>query len=33
VKITRGFRVHLRHQCNGNWLAYNLGSHKELGHG
>jgi hypothetical protein len=33
VKIDDGFRAHLRHQGQGNWLAYNLGSHKELGHG
>lgn len=33
VKIDDGFRAHLRHQGQGNWLAYILGSHKELGHG
>jgi hypothetical protein len=33
VKIDDGARAHLRHQGQGNWIAYTLGSHKELGHG
>lgn len=33
VRIDDGFRAHLQHQGQGNWLAYSLGSHKELGHG
>jgi hypothetical protein len=33
VKIDDGFRAHLRHVGQGNWIAYILGSHKELGHG
>jgi hypothetical protein len=32
VKIDTGFRAHLRHEGDGNWLAYILGSHTELGH-
>lgn len=33
VRIDKNFRAHLRHIGNGSWLAYVLGSHKELGHG
>jgi hypothetical protein len=33
VRINKNFRAHLRHIGNGSWLAYVLGSHKELGHG
>lgn len=33
VRVDNGFRAHLRHEGQGNWLAYILGSHKELGHG
>jgi hypothetical protein len=33
VKVDDGFRAHLRHEGQGRWIAYILGSHKELGHG
>lgn len=33
VKIADGFRGHLRHMGKGNWLAYKIGPHKEMGHG
>ncbi len=33
VKIDDGFRAHLMHKESGRWIAYILGSHKELGHG
>lgn len=33
VKVDGGFRAHLRNLGAGNWLAYIIGSHKELGHG
>ena len=33
VKIDDGNRAHLRNLGDGNWLAYAIGGHKELGHG
>lgn len=33
VRIDYNFRAHLKHLGSGNWNAYILGSHKELGHG
>jgi hypothetical protein len=35
VKVVgdQGFRAHLKNQGNGNWLVYDFGNHKELGHG
>jgi hypothetical protein len=33
VKVTDAIRAHLRHEGNGCWKAYIIGSHKELGHG
>jgi hypothetical protein len=33
VKVNEADRAHLMNQGNGNWLAYEIGSHKELGHG
>lgn len=33
VRVDDNFRAHLKHLGNGNWNAYILGSHKELGHG
>ena len=35
VKVAgdEGFRAHLRNQGGGNWVVYNFGNHKELGHG
>jgi hypothetical protein len=33
VRVDDNFRAHLKHLGGGNWIAYILGSHKELGHG
>jgi len=33
VKVDDGNRAHLRNRGNGNWLAYAIGGHKEMGHG
>lgn len=33
VRVSDGNRAHLSHEGDGNWLAYALGGHKELGHG
>ena len=35
VKVAgdEGFRAHLRNQGGENWVVYNFGNHKELGHG
>lgn len=33
VRVDDNFRAHLRHQGNGSWLAFLIGTHKEMGHG
>ena len=33
VRVDDNFRAHLHHRGGGNWLAYILGPHKNLGHG
>jgi hypothetical protein len=33
VRVDDNFRAHLKHEGGGNWIAYIIGSHKELGHG
>jgi len=33
VKVDDGNRAHLRNRGDGNWLAYAIGGHKEMGHG
>ncbi len=33
VRVTDGFRAHLKPDGGGHWTAYILGTHKELGHG
>lgn len=33
VKVDEGNRAHLRHEGTGQWTAYIVGPHKELGHG
>lgn len=33
VKVDDGNRAHLENLGNGNWLAYAIGGHKEMGHG
>ncbi len=33
VRVDDGFRAHLKPEGGGHWVAYDLGPHKELGHG
>jgi hypothetical protein len=33
VRVDDNFRAHLRNLGNGRWLAYLIGTHKEMGHG
>jgi len=33
VRIEKNFRAHLRHLGGGQWVAYLLGSHRDMGHG
>jgi hypothetical protein len=33
VKVNQNFRAHLRHETNGTWTAFEVGGHKEMGHG
>lgn len=33
VRVDDKFRAHLRHESNGQWTAYAIGGHKEMGHG
>lgn len=33
VRVDEKFRAHLRHESGGNWMAYKIGNHKEMGHG
>lgn len=33
VRIDKGYRAHLKHEGNGHWTTYILGSHQEMGHG
>lgn len=33
VKVDDGFRAHLRHEDQGTWTAYKIGTHAEMGHG
>ena len=33
VKVSDGNRAHLSNEGGGNWLAYAIGGHKEMGHG
>jgi len=33
VRLGQNNRAHLKHQGNNNWLAFNVGTHKEMGHG
>ena len=33
VRVDGSFRAHMRHEGNGNWVAYGIGSHSDMGHG
>jgi hypothetical protein len=33
VRVDDNFRAHLRHEREGNWTAYAIGGHKDMGHG
>jgi hypothetical protein len=33
VKVDKGFRAHLRNVKKGEWFAYKIGAHTEMGHG